>query len=83
MKALIQRVKRVSVTIGGEVFSSINSGILIFLGVEKSDEKLNAEKLALKILNLRIYPKSKSVYRFFAENKLERAYRFNNNYFYN
>ena len=36
-----------------------------------------------KILNLRIYPKSKSVYRFFAENKLERAYRFNNNYFYN
>ena len=55
MKALIQRVKRVSVTIGGEVFSSINSGILIFLGVEKSDEKLNAEKLAQKILNLRIF----------------------------
>ena len=36
-----------------------------------------------KILNLRIYPKSKSEYRFFAENKLERAYRFNNNFFYN
>ena len=36
-----------------------------------------------KILNMRIYPKSKSVYRFFVENKLERAYRFNNNYFYN
>ena len=36
-----------------------------------------------KILNMRIYPKSKSVFRFFVENKLERAYRFNNNYFYN
>ena len=36
-----------------------------------------------KILNMRIYPKSKSVFRFFVENKLERAYRFNNNFFYN
>ena len=36
-----------------------------------------------KVFNLRIYPKSKSVYTFFVENKLERAYRFNNNYFYN
>ena len=32
---------------------------------------------------MRIFPKSKSVFRFFVENKLERAYRFNNNYFYN
>ena len=36
-----------------------------------------------KILNMRVYPKSKSVFRFFVENKLERAYRFNNNFFYN
>ena len=55
MKALIQRVKSASVIINGELFSSINSGILIFLGVEKSDEKLNAEKLVQKILNLRIF----------------------------
>lgn len=55
MKALIQRVKRAYVTIGGELFSAINSGILVFLGVEKDDEKENAEKLAQKIVNLRIF----------------------------
>ena len=55
MKALIQRVKRASVAIGGELFSSINAGLLVFVGVEKDDEKENAEKLAQKILNLRIF----------------------------
>ena len=55
MKALIQRVKRASVMIEGELFSAINSGILVFLGVEKGDEKENAEKLAQKIVNLRIF----------------------------
>lgn len=55
MKALIQRVKRASVAIEGEFFSAINSGILVFLGVEKGDEKENAEKLAQKIVNLRIF----------------------------
>ena len=37
MKALIQRVKRASVAIGGELFSSINAGLLVFVGVEKDD----------------------------------------------
>ena len=55
MKALVQRVKEASVKIEGELFSSINAGLLIFLGVEKSDEKENAEKLAEKILKLRIF----------------------------
>ena len=55
MKALIQRVKNASVKIEGELFSSINAGLLIFLGVEKPDEKENAEKLAEKILKLRIF----------------------------
>lgn len=55
MKALIQRVKRASVNIDGKLFSSINSGLLVFVGVEKTDEKENAEKLAQKILNLRIF----------------------------
>lgn len=55
MKALIQRVKRASVSISGKLYSSINKGILIFLGVEKGDEKVNAEKLADKILKLRIF----------------------------
>lgn len=55
MKGLIQRVKRASVTIDNELYSSIGSGLLVFVGVEKEDEKINAEKLADKIANLRIF----------------------------
>lgn len=55
MKALIQRVKRASVTVEGECISKIDKGLLIFLGVEKSDENQNAEKLAEKISKLRIF----------------------------
>lgn len=55
MKALIQRVKKASVRIDDKLYSSIGAGLLIFVGVEKSDEKINAEKLAGKILKLRIF----------------------------
>ena len=55
MKALIQRVKEASVNIQGERYSEIREGILVFLGVVKGDEKINAEKLADKIINLRIF----------------------------
>lgn len=55
MKALIQRVKNASVTINGELYSSIGFGMLVFLGVVKGDEKFNAEKLADKLANLRIF----------------------------
>ena len=55
MKALIQRVKEASVKINGEIYSSINSGMLVFLGVEKSDTLENVEKLSQKVLNLRIF----------------------------
>ena len=55
MKALIQRVKRASVTINEELYSSINSGILVFLGVEKCDKYENADALAEKIVKLRIF----------------------------
>lgn len=55
MKALIQRVKRASVTIGGEPYSKIDKGLLVFLGVEKGDTVENCEKLSQKVLNLRIF----------------------------
>ena len=55
MKALIQRVKRASVTIGGELYSKIGKGLLVFLGVEKEDTVENCEKLSQKVLNLRIF----------------------------
>lgn len=55
MKALIQRVKRASVTIGGKLYSKIDKGLLVFLGVEKEDTVENCEKLSQKVLNLRIF----------------------------
>lgn len=55
MKGLIQRVKRAYVTIDGKVYSEINQGILILLGVEKGDNEQNADKLADKLCKLRIF----------------------------
>ena len=55
MKALIQRVKRASVSIDNKLYSSIGMGILVFLGVEKGDDTENAEKLSQKLINLRIF----------------------------
>ena len=56
MKVLIQRVKRASVTIDDELFSSINKGILALVGIEKGDSDEQVEKLAKKVVNLRIFP---------------------------
>ena len=55
MKALIQRVSSASVSIDNQIYSQINKGMLIFLGVEKTDELLNAKKLAEKLVALRIF----------------------------
>ncbi|MBR1424409.1 D-tyrosyl-tRNA(Tyr) deacylase [bacterium] len=55
MKALIQRVKHASVTINGELYSKIEKGLLVFLGVQKGDTESNADKLADKLLHLRIF----------------------------
>lgn len=56
MKVLIQRVKQASVTIEGELYSSINKGILALIGIEKGDSLEQVEKAAKKIVNLRIFP---------------------------
>ena len=55
MKALIQRVKKASVTVDNKIVSSINQGLLVFLGVEKNDIEAQADYLAKKIANLRIF----------------------------
>lgn len=55
MKALLQRVKKASVKIDERIHSEIGQGILIFLGVEKKDSASQAEFLANKVCNLRIF----------------------------
>ncbi len=55
MKALIQRVIQASAEAHGEQLASIEKGILIFLGVEKGDTEAEANYLADKILNIRIF----------------------------
>lgn len=55
MKGVIQRVSRARVVIAGREHSAIANGILILLGVEKGDSPEDAETLAKKILELRIF----------------------------
>lgn len=55
MKVLIQRVKEASVTIDGELYSSINNGILALVGIEKGDTEEQVQKTAKKIAGLRIF----------------------------
>ncbi|UNY99115.1 D-aminoacyl-tRNA deacylase [Zhouia spongiae] len=55
MRAVIQRVTEASVTIDGNVKSSIGHGVLVLLGIENDDEKNDIEWLSRKIANLRIF----------------------------
>lgn len=55
MRAVIQRVKSSSVSVGKEVVGEIGKGLLVLLGVETSDKIDDAEYLADKIVNLRIF----------------------------
>ncbi|MBC7949057.1 MAG: D-tyrosyl-tRNA(Tyr) deacylase [Chitinophagaceae bacterium] len=61
MRAVIQRVTRASVTIGGSVFSEIGQGLLVLVGIEDADEMEDIEWLCGKIVNLRIFNDEKGV----------------------
>ena len=55
MIAVIQRVKSCSVWIDKEKKDSINTGILILLGIEKNDDTNDMKYLTNKIINMRIF----------------------------
>ena len=61
MRILIQRVSQASVTINGLLKSSIGIGILIFLGIEESDNDDDIEWLAGKVCRLRIFDDKEGV----------------------
>ena len=56
MKGLIQRVSSASVSIDGEVVGEIGSGLLLFLGVEKTDGAAEQKRMLERILDYRVFP---------------------------
>lgn len=55
MISLLQRVQYANVKINDEIFSEIDQGILIFLGITNDDSKEDIDWLCNKIVNLRIF----------------------------
>ena len=55
MRAVIQRVTKASVTIDNKIYSQINNGLLVLLGIEDADTNEDIEWLCGKIVNLRIF----------------------------
>lgn len=55
MRVLIQRVKKASVTIEDKIFSEIDQGLLILLGIEEEDNHEDINWLTGKIARLRIF----------------------------
>lgn len=55
MRAVVQRVKRASVQIGGSVHSAIESGLMVLLGIEDTDGMEDMQWLSKKLINLRIF----------------------------
>ena len=56
MIALIQRVREASVRVEGNCVGEIGVGILALVAIEKGDTESEAEKLAARLLNYRIFP---------------------------
>lgn len=55
MRAIIQRVTAASVSVDGEVISSIGKGLCVLLGISKYDTSKEIEYIVRKILNLRVF----------------------------
>lgn len=55
MRALVQRVSKAAVAIDGEAVAKIGQGIVILLGIGRADSEKDAEYLADKCVNLRIF----------------------------
>jgi len=58
LKALLQRVKKASVSIADELVGKIRQGLVVFVGVASGDTVEDINYLAQKVLNLRIFADS-------------------------
>lgn len=55
MKCLIQRVSNAQVVVNTEIVGKISQGLLVFVGIEKLDEKPQMDKMIKRILNYRVF----------------------------
>jgi D-tyrosyl-tRNA(Tyr) deacylase len=55
MRGVVQRVKRANVAVDGKILGEINHGILLFLGVDDTDNEKDLEYMCDKVPNLRIF----------------------------
>ena len=55
MRAVVQRVRKSSVTVDGEVTGQIDGGLMVLIGVEKGDSEKDASYIADKVTGLRIF----------------------------
>jgi len=55
VRALVQRVSEASVVVGGEEVARIGSGLLVLLGVRRGDGVAEADRIASKLLSLRVF----------------------------
>ena len=55
MRAVVQRVKKSSVTVDGKVTGSIDKGLMVLIGVKKGDTEKDAEYIAHKVASLRVF----------------------------
>lgn len=56
MRVLLQRVDHARVEVDGQIVGEIGEGLLVFLGIARTDQERDAEYLIRKVLNLRIFP---------------------------
>ena len=56
MRIVLQRVKSASVDVSGETVGQIGSGLLILLGIARTDSQQDADYLVEKIIHLRVFP---------------------------
>jgi len=56
MRALVQRVSEASVEVEDAITGRIGRGILVFLGIHQNDNEANADYLASKVIQMRIFP---------------------------
>ena len=55
MRAVVQRVTEADVTVDGKITGSIGQGLMVLIGVEEGDDTKDAEYIAKKVANLRVF----------------------------